>query len=874
MALVNIVTKIELDVYDFNLTPSLVKTIALDSGIRTIEAVIREKGQLYDIGQDATVVLTVMRPDKTGVQITGETCAFVIRSGGDQGVTVYGAKVDLTQAALAIKGKLPAQFKITSGDRTVRTEIFTIENGQALDADITDWVEYQGHNLDEMAQSIEDLSSDVSEIQTDVSELKSGLSKLTTATASDVGKALKAKTVTDGKVTEWEFGESGGGDISAITDTIPEYLKASDVTGTHQWYKDADGGIQATSSIDACTFGTVIPIEAGKTYYYKNIIGSKSWYKYTASGTSGRIVNAVNNNLYSGTFTATADGTVICSGLTANASTAIWTEDESIYNAGLQEDKTILKTDSTLTSAELPANAKATGDRIGIVEDELASMGDVGETVKAVSEVTEKVEPINLIDTSKVTTGYLGQNCNLQTNAGKITDFIKVKPNTEYTSNNLSFGTSAWVSWMFETDDLTSHIGIIPSATFTTPNNCNYVRLVYTSGANANSAMLVEGDTLPSSYIAYHDPYYVLSADGLKPALDYTDAEIEKVIEIEDNNYFDSTFGKCNVDVNAHTVTQRSTGNMVGSGYFRIHPNVMYYTNRLWSMSHSFVYDKDMNFLGLVSDNATVQHVNTRQRSFTITDADAYWCILTGAASGLDVDGVVIKVFADEDIAISFDDDAALAIKNRMCSVSPYMYGKKWAVLGDSITAGDGLTANIITRYSSVVAKQCGIIPYNYGYSGSRIAVQGSEGDATYDNAMVIRYASMIDDADYITVLGGINDANNQLPLGTLGDTDISTFYGALEVLITGLLTKYPGKAIGFITYPHYQGSERHQTYVNAIKEACARYAIPVLDLHSNGGMNTMTTAFSQMFYSDGLHPNELGQAVMARKICAFLGTL
>jgi len=31
-----------------------------------------------------------------------------------------------------------------------------------------------------------------------------------TATAEDVGKALKAKTVTDGEVTEWEFGEAGG----------------------------------------------------------------------------------------------------------------------------------------------------------------------------------------------------------------------------------------------------------------------------------------------------------------------------------------------------------------------------------------------------------------------------------------------------------------------------------------------------------------------------------------------------------------------------------------------------------------------------------------------------------------------------------------
>ena len=710
-----------------------------------------------------------------------------------------------------------------------------------------------------------------------VTDAAADLSAMTTATAEDVGKALKAKTVSDGKVTEWEFGEAGGEDISAITDTIPEYLKASDVTGTYQWYADAEGTIVTTTTINACTFGTVIPIEAGKLYYYKDIIAGKSWYRY-ANETSGRIVDTMDNDLHNGTFTATADGTVICSGLTANASTAIWTEDEGIYNAGLQQDKIILKTDSTLTDAELPANSKTVGDRIGIVETELDSLGDVAETVKAVSEVTEKVEPINLVDPSKVTVGYLGQDCTLHANTGRITDFIKVDPNTEYTANNLTFGdSSVWVSWMFESADLSSKISKVPSATFTTPNNCNYVRLVYISDAKVNSAMLVESDALPSQYIAYHDPYYVLSADGLKPALDYADAKIKKVIEVENNNYWDATFGRCGVDATTHTITKNESGMMRGSGYFRIHPNVTYYTNRLWSLPHSYVYDKDMNFvceIGNSSDCITVQHIYTHQILFTVFNPNAYYCILTGTNGGLDVDGVIIKVFADDGIAVNFEPETALAIKSRISSVSPYMFGKKWAVLGDSITAGDGLTANIITRYSSVVAKQCGIIPYNYGYSGSRIATEGSPGDSTYDNAMVIRYANMIADADYITVLGGINDANNQLPLGTLGNTDISTFYGALEVLITGLLTKYPGKSIGFITYPHYQGSERHRTYANAIKEACARYAIPVLDLHSIGGMNTMTTEFSQMFYSDGLHPNELGQAVMAHKICAFLGTL
>lgn len=39
--------------------------------------------------------------------------------------------------------------------------------------------------------------------------LKEDITPMQTATASDVGKALKAKTVEDGKVTAWEFGDTG-----------------------------------------------------------------------------------------------------------------------------------------------------------------------------------------------------------------------------------------------------------------------------------------------------------------------------------------------------------------------------------------------------------------------------------------------------------------------------------------------------------------------------------------------------------------------------------------------------------------------------------------------------------------------------------------
>lgn len=61
-------------------------------------------------------------------------------------------------------------------------------------------------------ESAEALSGSLAQIATntqDISALKEDISPMQTATTSDVGKALKAKTVEDGKVTAWEFGDTG-----------------------------------------------------------------------------------------------------------------------------------------------------------------------------------------------------------------------------------------------------------------------------------------------------------------------------------------------------------------------------------------------------------------------------------------------------------------------------------------------------------------------------------------------------------------------------------------------------------------------------------------------------------------------------------------
>ena len=151
MALQNIEANITLDLYNHDTTPSTVKAIQLDSQTRYVAARLQNMGAQYDVDSGATVQLTVIRTDKVGVQITGTTFAY-----GDEGASFLGPYAELTQVALAVSGKLLGQFKITSGTQILRTEIFTISTGVALDASTDEWAdEYDGYNLEEMATYIE-----------------------------------------------------------------------------------------------------------------------------------------------------------------------------------------------------------------------------------------------------------------------------------------------------------------------------------------------------------------------------------------------------------------------------------------------------------------------------------------------------------------------------------------------------------------------------------------------------------------------------------------------------------------------------------------------------------------------------------------------
>ena len=178
MALQNVEANITLDLYNHDTTPATVKAIQLDSQTRYVAAMLQSMGAEYGIDSGATVQLIVIRPDKVGVQITGTTFTY-----GDEGAQFLGPYAELTQVALAVNGKMRGQFKITSGTQILRTEIFTISNGEALDASTDEWAdEYDGYNLEEMATSIETNTADIASLEADVSQIKEDLSDMVNST--------------------------------------------------------------------------------------------------------------------------------------------------------------------------------------------------------------------------------------------------------------------------------------------------------------------------------------------------------------------------------------------------------------------------------------------------------------------------------------------------------------------------------------------------------------------------------------------------------------------------------------------------------------------------------------------------------------------
>ena len=207
--------------------------------------------------------------------------------------------------------------------------------------------------------------------------------------------------------------------------------------------------------------------------------------------------------------------------------------------------------------------------------------------------------------------------------------------------------------------------------------------------------------------------------------------------------------------------------------------------------------------------------------------------------------------------------------------------------IGDSITAGAG-ASTIENGYVNLVGSLSGNVVKNFGVSGTRLARQKSlSNEAMYDYDFQMRMklmAEMEGDADFVFVFGGTNDfGHGDAIIGNDQDSSPYTFYGAINNIITYLIQKFSKEKVCFILpMPRYnqecrygEGNKKQESltlkeYVEIIKERLEFYNVDYIDLFHDFLPVPQTNGVSEYFF-DGLHPNDKGHLLIAKKVVEYL---
>lgn len=208
---------------------------------------------------------------------------------------------------------------------------------------------------------------------------------------------------------------------------------------------------------------------------------------------------------------------------------------------------------------------------------------------------------------------------------------------------------------------------------------------------------------------------------------------------------------------------------------------------------------------------------------------------------------------------------------------------KKIVCLGDSITAATNLEDLEDYQQYSYPAYLKELLGAG---SVENLGIGGSSIGRYWENAFVDRYKDIPQDADIILVMGGTNDGFcvSQEEFGTMEERKERTFIGDLDELMRGLKEDYPEAKIIFVTpLPNvlHDMLRKERDYLlpqsmlaNAMKTLGEEYEIPVIDLYGSNLLDSHDAAVIYNYMPDGVHCNQQGYKVLARKIAAELISL
>ena len=207
------------------------------------------------------------------------------------------------------------------------------------------------------------------------------------------------------------------------------------------------------------------------------------------------------------------------------------------------------------------------------------------------------------------------------------------------------------------------------------------------------------------------------------------------------------------------------------------------------------------------------------------------------------------------------------------------LYGKKAVFCGDSVTYGHSAEMDdegVRKTYQYYIGKRNNMNIITNAISGSTITNIDGKNPFSVD-----RYKNLGDNLDYILLWFGINDSEHAT-LGTIKDTDNTTFYGAWNIVLEYLITNYPTTKIGIVVT--YNGGTNFREAVRLIAK---KWAIPTLDWMGDANVPMISGRESgfglsdvaknirrNTFLVDGVHPNDKGYQYISTVVENFLRSL
>lgn len=298
------------------------------------------------------------------------------------------------------------------------------------------------------------------------------------------------------------------------------------------------------------------------------------------------------------------------------------------------------------------------------------------------------------------------------------------------------------------------------------------------------------------------------------------------------------------------TVGDNYTEGSTVSGHYTT--NLITYTT---NEKLKFHIDVIPSYFKILEYGATDDYVGGTGSYTTDTDGNYYVtitnvnvkkvCFVVGYTTEANFDTLVVgryDTFGNQKVVVNdlyLSDDNVDMAKTRLGISKDILFGKKWAVAGDSFTAGDftGTTAPTIPSgqyagknavYPYLIATRCNIDIQDLSKNGRTLALPSGEGSSY--NSFINHYQSVAADADYLTIYFGINDSHQSIPIGTISDAVTSSFYGAWNTVLSWLIENRPNLHIGIIV-SNGCDSDDYRTATIAIAQ---KYGLPYIDMNGD----------------------------------------